>query len=96
MARNTTLSIPQEDFTELSDAENITGSVKVQNVGSYDLWIMATSDATAPTTIAGGTMLRPGQGERGTLADLFPGVSSPVRLWAWSALPGAASVQYAS
>lgn len=95
MARNAHVALPAGSFTELSNGEDIAGAVKVQNFGSGDIILVATVDATEPTTTGGGTLLKPGFGLNDTLANLFPGVTSPVRLWAYSAITGTASVQYA-
>lgn len=83
MAQNTTITIPAAAWTQITDAD-IT-SITFQNVGSNHILIKATSGATAPTTAVGGFRYNPGQGERNvTLADLFSGVSSANRVWAYS------------
>jgi hypothetical protein len=83
MAQNTTIAIPAATWTQLTDAD-IT-SITFQNVGSNHIIVKATTDGTAPTSTDGGFRYNPGQGERNVfLSDLFPGIASRDRLWAYS------------
>ena len=83
MPQNTTIAVPAVTWTQLTDAD-IT-SITFQNVGSNHVVIKATTDGTAPTNSAGGFRYNPGQGERNVaLADLFPGLTSRDRVWAWA------------
>ncbi|WP_371398925.1 hypothetical protein [Marinovum algicola] len=77
-------------------AENVAGELKIQNVGAYSMMVYATDGAApagGPETV-GYTSLAPGQGLQGTLAELFPGVASPTRLWLYGSNGISASVQY--
>lgn len=83
MARNTTVSIPAETWTQLTDAD--VSAITFQNIGGSYVLIKATTDTTAPTDASGSIRYNPGQGERNVLlADLFPGLSGRDRLWAWA------------
>ena len=80
-ARNTTLTIPGSAWTEITDSDvtNITFQL-----GSQQMWISATSGAT-PTDRDGALLYGPRQGEVNVaLADLFPGVTGAVRVFAYS------------
>lgn len=82
MARNATVDVPAGEWTQLTNAD--AEIVTFQNVGGALAKLSATADETAPTTDAGALSYNPGQGEKSTaLADLFPGLASPVRLWAF-------------
>jgi hypothetical protein len=83
MPQNTTIAVPAVTWTQLTDAD-IT-SITFQNVGSNHIVVKATTDGTAPTSTNGGFRYNPGQGERNVaLSDLFPGIASRDRLWAYS------------
>ena len=82
MAQNTTITVPARTWTQLTDAD-IT-AITFQNIGSNYILIKATTDASAPTTSAGGIRYNPGQGERNVaLSDLFPGIAGK-RIWAYA------------
>ncbi len=78
-ARNTTLTVSGSTWTEITDGD--VSSITFQ-VGSQKMWISATSGAT-PTDRDGALLYWPGQGEVNVaLADLFPGVTGAVRVFA--------------
>lgn len=81
-------------WVELTNAEDVTGSIRVQNVGAFEISLQATSGATAPTSEAGGLTLGLRETFDGTLATWFPGVSGAVRLWAIGVMGVSASVSY--
>ena len=86
MAQNTTVTVPEGVWTELTDA-NITGlTFLVKGPQGADVYIEATTGAS-PTAddLDGAVSYRPGQGERNVaLSDLFPGVTGADRVWAYS------------
>lgn len=83
-------------FVELSQGEDITAQeVTVQNRGPGSIILVATSDATPPTSTGGGFEMYPGVGGALDMAALFKGVTAPVRLWAYASIAGTASIQYA-
>lgn len=83
MPKNAYVPVPAGDWVPLFDAD--APKATFQNVGDGALRIAATPDATAPTDDREGVVYAPGMGERAVaLADLFPGVTSPVRLWAYA------------
>lgn len=83
MAQNTTINTTANSWVLLTDSD-IT-EISFQNVGSNHVLIKGTNGATPPSTTAGAFRYNPGQGERkAALADLFPGVTSPNRLYAYA------------
>lgn len=94
MPQNTTITVPRETWTLLTDAD-IT-SITFQNTSSNHIVIKATTDTTAPTSTAGGFRYNPGQGERNiAMADLFPGLAGADRLWAYAPDGGIVVVSHA-
>ena len=82
MPRNTTLPVPLETWTELTGGDATV--VSFQNKGSMPIVVIATVDGTAPVAVDGYSY-GAGDGEFSmVLADAFPGLTSPVRLWAYS------------
>jgi hypothetical protein len=82
MAQNITTVVPSRVWTQLTNAD--VASITFQNIGGYHALIKATVDAVAPTDLSGAIRYNPGQGEKNVLlGDLFPGLASPSRLWAW-------------
>lgn len=82
-------------WTELTNAA-ISTAITFQNISQVPITVKATTGSTAPSDGTGGVTYAPGQGEQGkTLAELFPGLSSPVRLWANSPLGGSMTVSHA-
>ena len=80
MAQQTTVAIPAGVWTQITDADAT--AVAFQNASGYAILIKGTAGATAPTNKAGAYIYNPGQGERATIADLFPGIAGANRLWA--------------
>lgn len=94
MAQNTTISVPSATWTLLTDA-NVT-SITFQNLGGNYCIIKGTADTTTPTSTDGAIRYNPGQGERNVnLSDLFPGVSSAARVWAYATDATAVMVSHA-
>ena len=94
MPQNTTIHIPGGAWVPLTDAD--VTAITFQNVGINFVFIQATTDTTAPTTIAGSIRYNPGQGERNVaMSDLFPGVSGGDRLWAYAGQPTDVFVSHA-
>lgn len=88
MAKNTTMSLPQREWTELTDAD--VSSVTVQNQSGYDIYLLATA-GTAPSLLGGAILVQPYKiAEALSLASVWPGVTGPVRLFAYA--PNGASV----
>lgn len=90
MPQNTTISLAAATWQQLTDA-NVT-SIRVVNLGTEPIWLQATVGASAPSTTNGGLPLRPGEilAADLTLAQLWPGVASANRVYAYS--PNAARV----
>ena len=85
-ARNTTLTLTQDDWTQLTD--NDVTAITFQNLGPGDILVKSTTDTTKPTDFTGAIRYASGQGERNaTLADLFPGLTGRDRVWAFSTAP---------
>lgn len=94
MAQNTTVTVPSATWTQITDA-NVT-SITFQNLGGNYCLIKSTSNTTAPTTTTGAIRYNPGQGERNVaLSDLFPGVTSAARVWAYATDATAVMVSHA-
>lgn len=80
MPQNTTVQVTT-NWTPLTDAD--VTSITFQNRGSLSMEVIATPNATAPLASDVGVIYDGGQGEANRLlADLFPGVTAPRRLWA--------------
>jgi hypothetical protein len=89
MAQHTTVAVPAEVWTQLTNGDAT--AVTFQNRGGLDVYIAATTNTTAPTSLDTALVYGGGQGERGVdIADLFPGLAGADRLWAYS--PAAARV----
>jgi len=83
MAQNTTITIPAETWTQLSDAD--IDSCTFQNVGLNYVLVKGATDATAPDSTDGALRYDPKQGEKNAfLVDLFPGIDGADRLYAFS------------
>lgn len=94
MAQNTTVDVPAATWTQLTDAD--ISAITFQNLGGNYCLIKGTTDTSAPTTTAGAIRYNPGQGERNvTLSDLFPGIASVDRVWAYAADATAVMVSHA-
>jgi hypothetical protein len=67
--------------------EDITTTFTFQNVAGEDIWVFA--GTSLPTGGPRGILYKSGFGETGkTLAELFPGLSSPTRLYAFAPVGG--------
>lgn len=94
MAQNTIIQITPGVWTQITDAD-VTGNITFQNRSQHPITIKATTDTTAPTNGNGGIVYGPGEGEQGkTIAELFPGLTSPDRLWGHAPLGGKISVSH--
>ncbi|MGH1417152.1 MAG: hypothetical protein ACRBB0_26950 [Pelagimonas sp.] len=93
MPRNATIPAVQNQWTELTDGD-VSTQVMFQNKGGYSVHFQATADANAPTSLGGAVEYQPGQGERDTLANVFPGVSGAVRLWVFAQVGGSVAIQH--
>lgn len=94
MAQQTTIAVAANTWTQLTDAD--VTSITFQNLGAYAMRVKATTDGTAPADLDGALVYQPGQGERNVLlADLFPGIASADRVWAWCELPVSVAVSHA-
>lgn len=96
MARNTNVSLPANTVTQLTDAD-VSGNIVFENRGKSSILVVATTDSTPPTEAAlRGAAIEygPGKGEVTTLAALFPGLTNPVRLWAFSNAGGSVFVSH--
>lgn len=94
MARNENVTIPQNTWTQLTNADAT--AVRVQNIGGLTLYLRGTADSTAPTNDSGAILLRPMETITAdvTLESLFPSGGAS-RLWAWCGGPGTVSVSHA-
>lgn len=95
MAQNTDITLAAGAWTQLTDAD-AAGDITFQNKTGDAIWVKATVDATTPTSFDGSIRYEPLEGEAGqTIAELFPGLTSPDRLWAWSHNGGKVAVSHA-
>lgn len=82
MARNDTITIPKDQWTELTNANATAATFQVLR-GTVRL--LATVGAIAPTSFNGALSYRAGQGEVAIpLASLFPGITGANRIYAYS------------
>lgn len=97
MARNEVVTFPATDvWTELTDGEDAGAVVAIQNRGPYAIRVLATVDGTAPeASDVDGWVYEPGEADARTLAEMFPGIDTPVRLWARGRAGGPVMVSYA-
>ena len=82
MARNTTLTVAANTWTQLTanDVQAITFQVE----GNARAYIKGTTGTTAPTDLLGSARYSPGQGELNVaLSELFPGINA-VRVWVFA------------
>ena len=82
MARNTTLTVTANTWTQLTanDVQTITFHVE----GNSFVYVKATVDANAPTDFLGAPRYRPGQGEKNVaLSEIWQGINA-VRVWVFS------------
>jgi hypothetical protein len=93
-ARNTNVSVAAKTWTALTDGD-VTGNITFQIASGTEFYIKATTDGTEPTNLNGALRYRPGEGETGkTIAEIFPGLTSPDRLWAYGTFAGAITVSH--
>ncbi len=92
MARNTTITIAEGDWGQLTDA-NVTNITFQLLTPGQRIYVKGTIDATEPTDIAGAALYTSNEGEANiALSDLFPGISA-VRVWAFNDAEGIGSVK---
>lgn len=83
MARNTTITLTAGAWTQLTDADAT--NITFQNRGGTHMFVAGATDATPPTDFNGSIRYNPGQGERNVaIADLFLGLTTPDRLYAYA------------
>ena len=88
MAQDTILTVNKNSWTMITDAN--AAIVTFQNLSDKNMQFKATSDTTPPNSNVNGLIYEPKLGEAsGDLATLFPGVTTPVRLWAKGAVNNA-------
>jgi hypothetical protein len=94
MAQNTDITVAAATWTQLTDAD-VAGDITFQNKTGDAIFVKATVDTTAPTNFNGAIRYENLEGETGqTIAELFPGLTSPDRLWAWSHPGGKVAVSH--
>lgn len=94
MPANTTIEIPADSWVMLTSSDIV--RITFQNVSDNFLFIKGTADTTAPTTTSGAIRYNPGQGEVNVfLSDLFPGIASCDRIWAYCDEPARVLVSHA-
>lgn len=84
MPQQTTVTAPAQAWVQLTngDATNVT----FQNLGPSAVYIVPTTSDTAPTDRSGALLYPPQMGEiNQAIADIWPGQSSGVRLYAQAA-----------
>lgn len=91
MPQDTTITLAQRQWTQLTNAD--VAGLAFQHLGQNPVSIMATGGpqpANQPGTSNSARILRPGEHFPDTvlLADLWPGIASAVRLWAWAESAG--------
>jgi hypothetical protein len=70
--------------------------VSIQNKADSPLLVLATTGTTAPAaTVYDGNVYLPREADARTLAAMFPGLSSPIRLWGRMSNGGEVMVSYA-
>lgn len=83
MAQNTDKTLAAGAWTQLTDAD--VSSITFQNKSGDYILVKGTATASAPTTVDGAVRYNPGQGEKNaSLSDLFPGVASVARVYAYA------------
>jgi hypothetical protein len=94
-ARQGDVAVAANTWTLLTDGA-MTGNITVSSRYHYDIFFKPTTDGTTPTSMAGAVAYSPRMGETGkTIAELFPGLTSPDRLWGHAPLGGKISVSHA-
>lgn len=95
MARNATVPVPKATWTQLTNAS--ASAIRAQNQSSHVVSLMATTTAVAPTDFEGCLELEAGEilATDITLAELWPGVTTPSYVWAYSPIGAFVSVSHA-
>lgn len=84
--KNTPQALTAGAWTDISE-EDITATFTFQNVGGDVIWLFA--GTSLPTGGPQGNLYDSGLGVTGkTLAELFPGLTSPTRLYALAPVGG--------
>lgn len=87
MPRHADVVVPPKAWTILTDSADASiTAVRLMNIGDHPVRVQATATAVAPADAEGALEILPGQRipATETLAQLFPGVTSPLHLYAWS------------
>lgn len=96
MAQNTTITVPADTWTQLTDANVTAITFRNNSSGGYELLVKGTAGAVAPTDSLGSIGYPAGFGERNVLlADLFPGVSGRNRLYVYARTGASVFVSHA-
>ncbi len=84
MARNANVSVSAGAWTQLTADDAI--YITLQNLhANQTIYIKGATSASAPTDLEGAIKVGPGEGfENATLAELFRGLTSPVRVYAFT------------
>lgn len=95
-----TTLIPARTWTLLNNPSGGSASLVLQVEGDYPVFFSARATNAAPTNDAvnapaGELLYLPGQGERMTLANFFPDISSPLYLFGWAERPSRVAVRHA-
>ena len=83
MAQNTDITCTAGQWTLLTDSD--VTALRAQNRSPWTIILQATSGTSEPSSVGGGVALRGGEIllPDVPLSDLFPGVSSAARVWAY-------------
>lgn len=94
MTQTTTITVPADTWTELTDADAT--ALRFVNEGPGTLYVKVTT-ASAPSDKTGAIPYRPGSGATTaeTIAILFPGTTGGDRVWAYSEVRNTVSVSQA-
>lgn len=95
MAQNTDIAVPAATWTLLTDSD--VTALRVQNYGQVAVFLKATAGATPPSDTTGSISLPPDAVLAAdlTLADVWPGVASATRVYAYCADAVTLSVSHA-
>lgn len=90
---NTTVNLTPDTWTQLTDAD--TSDVTFENVGQYDVYVVGTAGAVAPTSLDGALRYPPTKGEiKRALSDMWLGGSGLNRLYAYSKNGGSVMISH--
>lgn len=95
MARNAIVTLAAGGWTQLTSGN--VSAIRAQNLSGYVVRLMATADTTEPTDFEGVIDLLPNQilAADMTLDQIWPGVPSAARVWAYCGNGGSVSVSHA-